>query len=484
MSASWPGLLLALALPWIIGALWLRLLLPQRLPVGGTAIVLGYGYLGGMMGLAALMLAMDALGLGVGFGPVAFSMFMLGLPAGWLLWRRGRPDPAAAAYDASGALNNRSLSNAWSSQPRWPLALSAALLLLVMARFLSLTLEVLWQPLYPWDAWMSWSWVARQWFEMGALGDIAPTRHPRTVPLLQTWTAMAWGHWHDTVINLPWVLAGIALVLGIYGQLRHIGSEPLLALLAVYLVASLPLLNNHIALAGYADIWLTLAFTLGLIALANAMVSAERWQWTLAVVCLALTLAIKVSAPLYLVPLAAALFLYLAPRWLSVGAITLAAVFAVTVYLAGGIDLHLGPLGRLALTTEHMELPLVGSGGIRAGHERGLQTYTPVGWAFAQSLFVLGNWHLLWWVALFLPLGLFSNALRRSPYTVLTLTLAGVVAIFWLAYGFSDHGGAQDFTSINRMLLGVAPVISFSLFWALAYLRTQRDPRADRRQRR
>ena len=479
MSASWPGLLLALALPWIIGALWLRLLLPQRLPAGGTAIVLGYGYLGGMMGLAALMLAMDALGFGLGFGPVAFSLFLLGLPAVWLLWRRGRADPATAAHEASGSLNN-----AWSSQPRWALALSAALLLLILVRFLSLMLEVLWQPLYPWDAWMSWSRVARHWFEMGALGEVSPARHPRTIPLFQTWAALGWGHWHDTVINLPWVLAGIALLIGIYGQLRRIGSPPFLALLAVYLVASLPILNNHVALAGYADIWLTLAFCFGLVALANAMVLGERWQWTLAVVCLVLPLAIKVSAPLYLLPLAAALFLYFSPTWLTVGGFSLAAVGALSFYLVGGVDLQLGPLGRLALTAEHIELPLVGSGGIRAGHEGGLQGYNPVGLAFAQSLFVLANWHLLWWLALVLPLGLASKALRRSPYTVLTLTLAGVVAIFWLAYGFSDHGGAQDFTSINRMLLGVAPMIAFIPFWAWAYLRNVPAPGSDILQRR
>jgi len=171
-------------------------------------------------------------------------------------------------------------------------------------------------------------------------------------------------------------------------------------------VATLPILNTHVALPGYADIWLTLAFCLGLAALANAIVWREHWQWLLAGGCLLLPLAIKVSGVLYLVPLAAALLLVYLPRWIVIGGVFFVAAVTATIYSMGGIDLHLGLLGRLALTAEHVELPLVGTGGIRAGHAEGLQGYTPVGGAFVQSLFVLANWHLLWWLALLLPAGL------------------------------------------------------------------------------
>ena len=71
----------------------------------------------------------------------------------------------------------------------------------------SIAAEIMWRPLYPWDAWGQWATKARVWFELGrivpfvradvwlsaataAYFDASPD-NPSTVPLLQVWICVA-----------------------------------------------------------------------------------------------------------------------------------------------------------------------------------------------------------------------------------------------------------------------------------------------------
>ncbi len=130
--------------------------------------------------------------------------------------------------------------------------------------------EVAWRPLYPWDAWVQWATKARVWYELGHLAPFvradvwlaggngayfdASPNYPATVPLLQVWTCVALGRWDDSAMNWPWLAILVALVAAMYGALRGEGVAPLLALFGAYLLASLPLVDVHVALAGYADL--------------------------------------------------------------------------------------------------------------------------------------------------------------------------------------------------------------------------------------
>src|SRR5205085_976539 len=87
-----------------------------------------------------------------------------------------------------------------------------------------------------------------------------------TVPLLQVWTCVALGRWDDSAMNWPWLAILAALVAAVYGALRGEGVAPLLALLGAYLLASLPLVEVHVALAGYADLPMGAVYALAAIA--------------------------------------------------------------------------------------------------------------------------------------------------------------------------------------------------------------------------
>src|SRR3569833_3421050 len=130
--------------------------------------------------------------------------------------------------------------------------------------------EVVRQPLFPWDAWTQWATKARVWFALrhmvpfepapqwlagttAAYFDAAP-HYPATVPLWQVWSCVVLGRFDDALMNLPWWLLGVALSLLLYGFLRDRKTSPLFALVATWMIASMPILETHVALAGYADL--------------------------------------------------------------------------------------------------------------------------------------------------------------------------------------------------------------------------------------
>ena len=87
------------------------------------------------------------------------------------------------------------------------------------------------------------------------------------MPLLQVWTCIALGRWDDTLMNAPWWQFSLALTFAVYGALRSRDLDALPALLGAFLVASLPLANVHVALAGYADLPMAAYYTSAALAL-------------------------------------------------------------------------------------------------------------------------------------------------------------------------------------------------------------------------
>src|SRR5690606_35915618 len=88
--------------------------------------------------------------------------------------------------------------------------------------------------------------------------------------------------WDDSLINLPWLLCAGALGLAFYGQLRYWRLTPLASLLGTYLLLSIPLLNTHIALAGYGDLWLATTYSLAGMALLPWLRTGDSRQGWLA----------------------------------------------------------------------------------------------------------------------------------------------------------------------------------------------------------
>ena len=459
---------LALLLPGLCGALWLRAGWGHRAPPGFWPMALGYGYLIGMMAATLLLRLMDAVTLSLNFAIPA--LFLAGTAAGsaWWIWktadRTATPNPGG------------------EDQPSWPRWLWAGLLVWLAARLAVLALETVWLPtVFPWDAWSTWLVRPRVWLEArqllafqdaqawlndasGRVYHIEAWQYPLTVSLIALWSALAAGQWQDSIVHLPWWACGVALGLGGYGQARLWGVTPLQAMVFAWLLLYLPLVNVHMALAGYADLWLTAAFGFSAIAFIHWIRWRDRRQGILAILLAVFCASIKQEGMVWPALLIPALLLVLLPKRYVLALAGLAV-------LLFGLILGLGGLGDFGFADSALIASLLQRAGIRQFHLVYWNNWQPV----IDSLLILDNWHLLGYLLLMTLLAVVGLLFRQTwiraagqqrralgATTLLILTLG---AAFFGLFFFTQAGKwAEDFTSINRIILHFTPVL---LFWAL-----------------
>jgi len=464
-------LLIALILPWLMGVGLMRLLL--RSPEISRCTTWGYGYVAGFMLLTLILRGYAGWADQHHFWSIA--VLLAGVTALLMLlgWRpSGRPREAP-----------HGLADAWPREA-WQRVAFVVLLAVLLARLLDLTLEVVWQPLYAWDAWAAWAPKARVWLEHRALVPFVDMEawveagdglrytgvawdYPPAVPLIQYWMALSLGEWDDSLVNLPWVLLPAALGLALYGQALTWRISPLLALIGVYCLLSLPLLNAHTGLPGYADLWLAAGYGMASMALFQWLRTRDRDQLLLAALMAAACPLIKHEGwvwALSLVPITAWGLMSPPVRaatkvGLAVGVVVIAAAIALDHY--GYWDWYVDKHGILP---ETLVLPVVGSVQL---------AYSPVWAAVGKNLLWLDSWHLLWLaLAAALVYGLTDRGVRQLSYLApmgaqAALALSIVFAIFFLT---ENAAWARDYTSLNRVLLQVVPML---VFFGLAVLQAR-----------
>lgn len=438
-----PGLLAALFLPWLLGLVWLRV---RWLGAGNVAwpALLGYAYLVGTLATTLVMRLLDVLGLRLGFSSIALSLVLLivlGLMVGrGAIWR-----------GLHVGADFRSVSG-------WGGVVFVVLLELVVIRMAGLGLEVIWQPLFPWDAWSQWATKARVWYELGHLTpfisaeawlqgvegytDLAP-HYPPAIPLLQAWMSFGLGRWDDALMNLPWLMVALALAMAFYGQARIWGVSPLFAMMATYFLLSLPMLNTHVALAGYADLFLGAAYGMAAFAFFNWSRSRDRWQGTMAVLLGAGCILIKQPGIGWALTFLPALWVALAPRAGLIGSVVLGGLGLACLLIFGqaGIGL-LGYSVKFAFTA----------------------VWEPL-WV---NLAILDNWHLLFYLAV-MALLLFLPRLFSPAFRAMSMLLASALAFIFVVFFFTHVSTwIESYTVVNRALLHMVPMLLFYvmvLFW-------------------
>lgn len=455
----------AIVLPWLLGAAWVRPLVtvPER---GRPALVLGYGFLLGSVGFTVLMRAVDAVGLPLSFVNLALvgaAAVLLGLVLN-LRAGQGAAGRGARADPGLGAL------------PAWQKALFVGLLALILARLAGLALEVIWRPLFPWDASMHWATKAKVWFDaaeivpfvdydrwLGSAERVYTDPHPGypiTVPLLQVWVNSALGRWDDSLMNLPWVLCAAALGLAFFGQARQAGAGPLLSLAFVYFVLSMPMLNTQVALAGYADLFMGACYGAAVMAFYKWTRTRDRGDGILALAMALCCPLIKNEGLFWAATLALGwLAAVLPPRKLAVVALAGIVVALLALWLIPE-DL------RIAGNT------LEGLGGLRFRAEAVVPILT--------SLFLFDSWHLLWYlVAALIPLGLVVLRPWRGAYLGIGVALGTAFVLFLTLFTFTGYAGTTaGFTSVSRITLHLAPAFVFLAALIAHDLTTRQGKRA------
>lgn len=440
-------IVLALVLPALLGGLWLGLFVPPTTG-GRTALVWGNGLLGGLLVIPLLMRLQDALGVPLSFATTASTAGCLILLAALAhLYWQGKP---------AGEKLQKSVC---CQVPQSHKILIAIVGTLLAVRLTTLGLELLWRPLFPWDATMHWATKARVWFDAGSIVPFVENRewlelggegvftdhhpgYPITTPLLQVWMNSATSRWDESLMNLPWLLCLLALGSAFFGQARASGAGLALALVFSYFLLSMPLINTHVALAGYADLFLGACYGAALMAFHNWSVHRQPWQAGMAVFFALSCTLIKNEGFYWLLTFIPALIVVtmqgrraaLLLSGLLLAAICLLAFFPPDLAIAG----H--SLNRLNLH------------------------YRPEALAGIGSLFwVHDSWHLFaYLLVLVLPAGLFRSGSRASNYRGILTALASAVGLFLILFLFTGYAsGAVRFTAVGRISVQLIPGLVF-----------------------
>ena len=469
----------ALLLPWLAGALWIRAGWPDA-PPGVWPLASGYGYVLGMLAVTLLLRVQAALGFPPDAAGPLLVLTVLASGGAWRVWRQ------VGSARRSGPTPRR-FGEAWLEQSRWQQFLFVLLLAWLGWRLAGLAQEIWWRPLFPWDAWTTWTVRPKVWSELrqwapfvdpqrwvndpaGALYTIEAWNYPDTVPLLALWPTLAFGAWNETVANLPWFGAALALGFGFYGQARRWGAPPLIALLSAGMLLSLPILDTHVALAGYADLWMAAVFGLAVIAFFQWLWGGERRQGVLAVLLAAACPLIKLEGAVWLLlflPALLAVWLRGWPLRLLAGGV---AVLGIGWWAVGGVAFGVPGLGELQLRPQLIQIPFLGR--FNLGY-RG--TWEPV----LKNFFVLGSWHLFWYLMLAAAVAAVPGLRAERRRRIVAVFIGSCLSALFVLFFFTDaQYWAEEYTSINRVFLEFVPAF---MFWVVTVFVPPRPAREEER---
>ncbi|MEQ9530938.1 MAG: hypothetical protein RLN59_03490 [Haliea sp.] len=401
-----------------------------------------------MLAVVWLIKAWDAGGWTLHFRPMAVVLLVLTILVVVGALRRKISDKPAPPHPAE--LTGTSTAG-------WQQGIIPLLCLAMGAHLLFVVQELLLRPTFPWDAWRGWEPKVIQFFANRSLDAPMETigNYGEVSTLAMLWMMLASEKSHEPFLHLPWLLAYLALAAIVYGYLRE-RSSSLVAALGAYLVTSLPYLNSHVALAGYADIWLTLAFTVGVLALSEFRCNHRYRQLVLALLMAAACLQAKRAGMGFAAVLLALVVVEIgmrAPRPVAVAlviaSITMAGILGLT--LLGYMNLQFPLPGGQKLLLSSSEFHVTGL--VRFAFNPDWQP-SP----FFEALLQFGNWHL----AAYLWLGAAAMvlALRKWPLLlrVENLGVMGGLTVIVLYFVMAAPETALDHTGLSRALLYVMPL--------------------------
>jgi len=448
---GYAGLVAGVLLPWAAGFALVRWLL-SRCGERDAWVEAGYGHFAGVLVVTLLLRLQDLAGMRLGFAPVAAVLALIAI-AGIVLARRlpvaAAPRPPAPA----------------SAEPLALRLLAIVAVALIAIRVGTLATEVLLRPLFAWDAWSQWATKAKVWSGLREIvpfigyddwlarkhgyTDTAP-HYPATIPLLQTWMTLAIGRWDDALMNAPWLAGFVALGLAVFGQLRRLGTSRSWAAITAWLVLSLPLLDVHVALPGYADFHVAAACTLAVLALAQWEAARARGALVLFAVGALLLPLLKVPGIAWLGTLA--LGLAIATFGTTPGRIVAIGVGVLAATVAGALFVGSAKVAADAAATQYRIVE-----------------------SLARHLFAFGNFHLLWYLLPLVVVAAWREALALKATSI--ALAAGFGFLLW-TFLFTQAGDwVVDYTTVNRALLHIAPAataFAALLAWRAACARDAR----------
>lgn len=457
-----------LLLPWLGGTLWLAFAdtkFNSNNPVNRFRQA-GYGFFLGYAVLFLTIMVSSRMGETVSWSGSMLFLLIFTAIGGLLAWRSH--NPGAVATPPALATANKPLKT-----------LTIIMMALMTVHILFIATEIFTQPVYPWDAWLAWVYRAKAWFMSGGIANMVSSAtwtttsstniytidaftYPLFPSVIPYWAALSLGRWSETLVNLPVLFAGLAIGMALYGQCREHGLSVTTSLISCYLLFSIPIFGTHLALAGYADIWMAGFTGLGFVALirgASLPGKSAQSRFHLALGLLMVMFSIWVKnegAVWFLAALAMLILMMFRPR-VPILMIVAAIGIGLVSFALGITSIDIPLIGQLGIVDDRLAIPLIGDFALEVHDVR--QVY----W---DNFIEMGNWNLIWVaVAASILLGFKSpNAftgyrVRRAALSFILIFLATQLFIF----GFTDQGlWADTYTAINRLPLHFIPALLFA----------------------
>ena len=458
-----------LLLPWLGGVLWLTFVESRfnsnrqinRVRQVGYGFFLGYAVL-----FMAIMVNHKLTGT-VAWPGLMFFLLIFAISGGIAMWRGRRPG-ITYALPPSATVGK-------------PLKLLTAIMLALMTvHLVFIGVEIFTQPVYPWDAWMVWIYRAKAWFMSGAITEVvnsadwatATTANVYTIdawlyPLFPSvipyWAALSLGKWSETLINLPVLFAGMAIGMALYGQCREHGLNIAVSLISCYLLYSIPLFGTHLALAGYADIWMAGFTGLGFIALMRGAIvydhtSKPGFQFLLGLLMIIFGIYVKNEGTAWFLAALAMLILVTCRPRVPIIMLVITIVLILLGFSVGITYIDIPLLGRLGFVDERLAIPFIGNFALEIHDIR---------YVYWDNLINMGSWNLIWvllganiLLGFRSPNSLSGYRARRTALSFILIFLATQIFIF----GFTNQGlWADTYTAINRLPLHFIPALLFAV---------------------
>jgi hypothetical protein len=340
------------------------------------------------------------------------------------------------------------------------------LFVLISLHLLISLFDVLNRPLFPWDAWTTWSYRAKAWFLAGELKKIVTPElfwretpgevytigasyYPDFTSIYQYWSALTSNVWGEQWILISWWLVGIAIVLGIYGLGRTLRFSTTISVLFSYIFISMPMIGIHTTLAGYSDLWMAGYVGLGYSIILVGLIRRSWRTLVLGIVLCSIAMLVKREGVVWFFLMTFILFVHFVPlKWLIrlvIGA------FVTSIAILWLFDLDAVLVNQLQ---GGVVLPVVGAFKFQIN---------PVVDALARNLFLMGNWNLFWYLLLSALVVALFNWRKREVRIALSVIIWPLLSILSL-FLFTDHGAwAKDFTAINRLFIHFIPAWLLSM---------------------
>jgi hypothetical protein len=458
-----------LLLPWLGGTLWLVFVeckFTNSNKINRFRQV-GYGFFLGYAVLFLAIMAANKLTGTVSWSGVMLFLLFFALSGGIAVWQSRTPGsklPLVAHAATSTAMK----------------ICMVIILVLMSIHLVFIGLEIFTQAVYPWDAWLVWVYRAKAWFSADSISAVASTsdwamattadvytidawRYPLFPSIIPYWAALSLGEWSETLVSLPVLFAGTAIGMALYGQCREHGFSIAISLIICYLLFSIPLFGTHLALAGYADIWMAGFTGLGFIALMQGAIkqgetSNSRAQIILGFLMITFSILVKNEGAVWFLAALAMMVLATCRLRTHILILVIGSLLVLLGFALGVTYIEIPLIGQFGIIDDRLAIPFIGKFQLEIHDVR---------YAYWDNFFKMGSWNLLWLaVATSLLLGFRrpdtsqGHRTRRAVLSFILIFFATQLFIF----GVTNQGlWADTYTAVNRLPLHFTPALLFAV---------------------